>query len=261
MNTNKIKYLDRTRERNLIKDYQENGNSDALHELMEAHAAYVQKVATVQFKKFGKIVEYEDLLQQGKVGLLKGIRKFDLSMQRINPDTNRISANQALLTYAHQWIIAEMQNLFHRSHATHIPAHTLRAIYYNVKDPGCNTEERKALAKRSMRAEPIDGQNQEYGADRRKYSVHDIPSNIERDPTFEEGIRNIFSPEVQKALDMLTSLEKEIFNLHYGLEEGVRLKTTAIANKLHMSTEQVEKKLNRAIRILTKNINRELVMA
>ena len=149
------KYLDRDKERELIRLYQKTNDNIYLEQLIIAHTAYIQKIASKQYKKFGKIVEYQDLVQEGRIGLIKAIKKFKLDRHSINPNTNKIVKSQALLTYAHSYILSEMQNLSHKSNATHIPAHTIRAIQFDVKNQGGNTEERKELAKRAMKAESL----------------------------------------------------------------------------------------------------------
>ena len=154
MSKNK-KYLGRMEERELINQYQKTGDIQYIETLLREHTSYIHKIAAQQYQKFGRIVEFEDLLQEGKIGLIKAITKFKLDMQSINPNDNSVVINQRLLTYAHTKILSEMQTLFHKSNATHIPAHTIRAIHFNVKNPGCNTEERKTLAKRAMRAESL----------------------------------------------------------------------------------------------------------
>ena len=255
------KYLDRTRERELIAQYQEDNDGGALEELIEAHSAYIQKIATKEYIKFGKIVEYEDLIQEGKIGLIKAIKKFDINRTSINPNDNTTVKNQALLTYAHSWILSEMQNLFHRSHPAHIPAHTLRAIYFKVKNPGCNTESRKALAKQSMRAESLDNVKSdiEMHAIPDKYEFKIMQGNVNTDPTFQEVVKHIYSPRVQGVIKKLTPLEWKIISMRYGLDEGLTAKTHLIAKELNISVEEVDKNLKRAKRILFKNLQPEMV--
>ena len=251
------KYFSRSQERGLIAQYQYNGDINALNTLINAHTPYIQKVASKEFIKFGKIVEYEDLVQEGRVGLLKAIQKFDLEKTPINPTNNKIVYNQALLTYAHNWIIAEMQTLFHRSHAAHVPAHTIRSTYCNVKNPGCNTEERKILAKLAMRSDSLninlendpelDYKNTQY----LKLSPLYVQSS---DPTFEEGTKNIFSPSMTQIINKLTKDEWEIFSMRYGISENMITKVHHIAEIMQLPIPIVEKKLKRAKRILTKYI-------
>jgi len=253
------KYLDRNTERELIRQYQLTGEAKYIEQLLIAHTAYIQKVASEQYQKFGKVVEYEDLVQEGRVGLIKAVKKFKLDRTSINPNTNAVVANQALLTYAHSYILSEMQSLSHRSNATHIPAHTLRAIQFDIKNPGCNTEERKELAKRAMKADSLDwhfnGDN--TGGDNERRSPKMIAENGDLDPTFEQSITHVFSPDNQRAIGMLTNKEWKIVQMRLGLvngEEGMTAKPSFIAEELGMPLEEVEKTFKRAKRILSKNL-------
>jgi RNA polymerase sigma factor (sigma-70 family) len=249
----KQKHLERARERELIKLYKETKNPEALEELIKAHTAYIQKIASQQYINFGKIVEYEDLIQEGKIGLIKAINKFNIEHISINPNDNSVVLNQALLTYAHAWILSEMQNLYHRSHPAHIPAHTLRAIAFDVSNPGCNTEARKARAKLAMRAESLDAFTDHSDGEKTsdRYGFQFTGNSV--DPTFEESNNYILAPAVQKAVTKLSPIEKKIFFMRYGIEEGMFAKPCYIASELNLSIEEVEKILKRAKRILTKN--------
>lgn len=261
------KYITREDERNFIRVYQENRDSknaldvlkanQALGILIEAHTAYVLKVAAQQYQKFGKVVEFDDLEQEGKIGLIKAINKFKLDRESINPNNNTVVTNQALLTYAHSYILSEMQTLFHRSMATHVPAHTIRAIQFDVKNPGCNTEERKALAKKAMRAESLNDYRDGGNDTDRKLR---LPAElISVDHTFNEGIKHIYSPENVNAISMLSDEEWMIVKLRFGLvenEEGIVSKSPFIAEIMNMPLNKVEKIFKRAKRILSKNLTK-----
>jgi RNA polymerase sigma factor (sigma-70 family) len=214
----------------------------------------VQKVASKQYIKFGKIVEYEDLVQEGRIGLIKAIKKFNMKHTSINPTNNSLVTNQSLLAYAHSWILAEMQNLYHRSHHAHIPAHTLRAIAFKVTNPGCNTEEVKNRAKLAMRVESLDFfrdnfERNDHGGNNYGHKL----SGDSMDPTFEESNQNIFAPAVQQAIKKLNPIEKQIIFMKYGVEDGPMAKTNFIASELNLDDKDVEKILKRAKRILSKN--------
>jgi RNA polymerase sigma factor (sigma-70 family) len=249
------KQLERARERELIKLYKTTKSPEALEELLKSHTAYIQKIASQQYIKFGKVVEYEDLVQEGRIGLIKAINKFDMNRQSINPNDNSVVTNQALLTYAHLSIISEMQNLYHRSHPAHIPAHTLRAISFNVTNPGSNTEERKTKAKLAMRADSLDAYNDFYDSDSSHDGYNFALSGDSKDPTFEESDKNMLAPIVQQAVKKLSDIEQKVFFMRYGIEEGASAKPNHIANELNLDKEDVDKILKRAKRLLIKNKN------
>lgn len=249
--------LSRELERELIRQYQEEGNQKALDALVQYHTPYIQKLAAKEFNKFGKIVEYEDLVQEGKIGLMVAIQKFDLNRTSINPTNDKVITNQALLTYAHTRIIAEMQNLYHHSHSIHIPAHTLRDIQFNL---GNHSDERKRLAKAAMKTESLYyTENQDSDGKGQNNDVR--PLNLRMDPTHEDGIKFIFSPTVMDAINTkLSDVEWQIFVMRYGIYDGVTEKPEYIANKLGMKKHAVEKILKRVRRILNTSIDLELTV-
>lgn len=263
MNNNKKMHLDRSRERELISKYQTTGKAQYIELLLNAHTAYITKIASQQYQKFGKMVEFDDLVQEGKIGLIKAIKKFKLDRESINPNNNTVVKNQALLTYAHSYILSEMQTLFHKSNAAHIPAHTIRAIQFKIKKPGCNTEERKALAKKAMRAESLDwhfdGAASPVSNESSKLHIRLGDETPIFDPTFEQSITHIYSPENQRAISMLSELEWKIVQMKLGLvpgEEGVVSKSHYIADELGITVDQVEKSFKKAKRILSKNLQK-----
>jgi len=230
---------------------------DALEKLLESHTPYVLKIANQEHQNGGKMVEYEDLVQEGKLGLIKAINKFNLELQSMNPNNNSIVTNQALLTYAHSYIRSEMQTLFHRSSATHIPAHTIRAIQFDVKNKGCNTEERKALAKKAMRAESLTDVTSQNSKGEKERKIRMPTELIGTDPTFNASVKHIYSPEVSKVINLLTPEEWKIICLKYGLienEEGLISKTPQIAKMMNITPEKVDKMFKRAKRIFTQNL-------
>jgi RNA polymerase sigma factor (sigma-70 family) len=246
--------LTRDIERELIQKYQDYNDQEALNKLVQYHTPYIQKLAAKEYNKFGQIVEYEDLIQEGKIGLIKAIKKFDLKRNSFNPTNKLVVTNQALLTYAHNWIIAEMQNLYHHSHSLHIPAHTLRAIQFNI---GEQSDEKKRLAKAAMKTESID-YNDSKDSNNNNYNQEINFLNIKTDPTFEEGIMYIFSPEVDEAVNKLSPIEWEIFSIRYGIFNGAPEKTDYIAYKLGIKKHTVEKILKRVKRLLNNSINSKI---
>lgn len=61
-------------EHNLAVDFYENGNVDAAHRLVQSYLRYVVSIA----KDYsGYNVPFRDLIQEGTVGLMKAVQKFD----------------------------------------------------------------------------------------------------------------------------------------------------------------------------------------
>ncbi|MEA3249915.1 MAG: sigma-70 family RNA polymerase sigma factor [Patescibacteria group bacterium] len=86
----KKRLLGREEEAELIRHAQA-GDSKALDRLVQRNIRFIYRVA----RKFvGRGLEFEDLVQEGQLGLLKAVEKFDLARET------------RLTTYAFQWIRA-----------------------------------------------------------------------------------------------------------------------------------------------------------
>ncbi|ODS60505.1 MAG: RNA polymerase factor sigma-32 [Erythrobacter sp. SCN 68-10] len=84
----------------LAKRYQEHGDRTAAHELVTSHLRLVAKIA-MGYRGYGLPVA--DLISEGNVGLMQGVKKFE-------PDRGF-----RLATYAMWWIKASMQEFILRS--------------------------------------------------------------------------------------------------------------------------------------------------
>lgn len=88
-------YLDDEIDRELIHDWKENGDVNARNRLINAHMRMVAAEA-MKFKSASHSLN--DLIQEGTLGLLHGLDKFDLSYD------NKFS------TYARWWVKSRIQN-------------------------------------------------------------------------------------------------------------------------------------------------------
>jgi len=91
----KEKLLTKKEEYNLIISWQKNKNNKSLDKLLKA---YKKLVVSFSKKYFSYGLPQEDLIQEGMMGLMYGIEKFD------------ISRGFRLSTYANWWIKAMMQD-------------------------------------------------------------------------------------------------------------------------------------------------------
>jgi len=82
-------------EQRLAREFRDHGDTKAGHRLVEANLRFVVKVA-FEYRWYG--LPLSDLVQEGNVGLMKGVQKFD-------PDKQI-----RLISYAVWWIRAYVQN-------------------------------------------------------------------------------------------------------------------------------------------------------
>lgn len=88
-----IPILSREEEQDLFKDFHETNDLDAARTLVLSHLRYVAYIAR---SYIGYGLPLEDLIQQGNVGLMKSVKRFDASR------------NVRLVTFAVHWIKSEI---------------------------------------------------------------------------------------------------------------------------------------------------------
>jgi len=264
------KYIDRITERELILQYQTKRNSEneterqqannALEKLLDAHNDYIHKIACKEYKVSRKQVEFEDLMQEGRIGLIKAINNFDLNRITINPVNQKIVSHQALLTYATNFIRSEMQTLWHRSQGAHIPAYILQSIQFD-KVNSTSSEAIKSLAKKSMHAYSLDEYKKDYngGLPIENYiKIDEYSAN--KDSTFYEATRQIYSKKVKNVIQKLNQEEWEIVQLKLGLkpeQEGVVSKNRYIATQLQLPEEYIDKVFKKVRRVFLRYLKKD----
>lgn len=249
-------HITKDQERELIRKFQEENSSEALEQLIVAHNPYVQHLAAKAYKQFNKVVEFEDLVQQARMGLIKAAKQFDLEMTIQDPKSPNYGDTLRFLTYAHKWIIAQMQDAWHHAHPVHIPAHTLRSIHFNMEPTTQKAEERKKLARLAMKSESYDALLDDAKSKEGRSSSYNelsLQNGITvQDPTFEEGVKDVWSPAMQDIISKLTDTEWTIFRMKMGIDTGFRYPMSEICKTVGLPLEQVDKLFKRAKRIIFK---------
>ena len=113
------------------------------------------------------------------------------------------------------------------------------------------------LGRLELRAEKVEKKKKGVDKDYEKKNLQILISNGNDDPTFDESILNVFSPQNENAISMLSPIEWKIVQMRLGLlkgEEGIKTKPDFIADILGLSVEVVEKSFKRAKRILSKHL-------
>src|SRR5882762_9808867 len=87
-------------EQRLARLYAKNGDLDAAHKLVTSNLRFVVKVA-YEYRSYG--IKMADLIQEGNIGLMKAVQKFDADK------------GIRLISYAVWWIRAFIQNYILKS--------------------------------------------------------------------------------------------------------------------------------------------------
>ncbi len=92
---NRVALLTVDEEQRLAREFRDLGSTRAAHRLVESNLRFVVKVA-FEYRSYG--LPMPDLIQEGNIGLMKGVQKFDPGR------------NIRLISYAVWWIRAYIQN-------------------------------------------------------------------------------------------------------------------------------------------------------
>ncbi len=124
----KIKVLSREREYELAVRYRETGDREAAHELVVSHLPIVLKVA---FKYRHYRLQVQDLVQEGTIGLMKALQRFDPYR------------GYRLVSFAIWWIKAYIRNFIIKSWNL-VKLGTTQAqrkLFYRIGDIGEHMDE------------------------------------------------------------------------------------------------------------------------
>ncbi len=112
--------LEREYEFELARRWRDDGDEDALHEIIEAYARFVVRIAW-RFRGYG--LPIGDLVQEGNIGLMEAAARFDADR------------NARFSTYASWWIMAAMQDyvLRHNSIVRVATTPAQRRLFFNLR--------------------------------------------------------------------------------------------------------------------------------
>jgi RNA polymerase primary sigma factor len=230
---------------------QEVGDAARAH-LIRANTRLVVSIA----KKYrGRGLQFLDLIQEGNVGLMKAVEKYDYRRG------NRFS------TYATWWIRqAVTRALANHGRTIRIPAHLGGRIskLYQV------AQELEQEYGRQPTAEEI-AENMDLPADRVRWMlrtsrqpVHlerpvgdesdaelgDFIEDVEMPQPAETVANNMLTEEISEILDQLTPREARILRLRYGLQDGESRTLKEVGEMFGLSRERIRQLEKEALRKL-----------
>lgn len=243
----KIPLLSKTEELRLAKQIHK-GDDKALKKLVESNLRFVVKVA-LQYQGYG--LSLSDLINEGNLGVLEAARRF-------SPDYQ-----VKFITYAVWWIRqAIMQALARSSGALRFPVRKIRLasklrsrraemLQQEGKEP---TEEELAreLKLTHGEVEALLQTNLPQTSLEEIQQREDLrePGSERVPPADHELIRKSFEQEVERLLKVLTSRERAIIELRYGLGMGEPMTLEEVGKKFKLSRErirQVEEKAKKKL--------------
>jgi RNA polymerase sigma-32 factor len=201
--------LSREEERSLFERLQKHDDVDAARKLVMANLRYVIYIAR-SYNGYG--LPLEDLIQQGSLGLMKSIRRFDLSHE------------VRLVSFAVHWIKAEIHDFILRNWRIAKVATTKaqRKLFFNLRKSKqrlgwSNREEVETIAK-DLGVKPAEVMEMELrlaGRDESFDPTEDDSEGESLTPSMQLSYEGQLSPEAHVEKQSIESLQ------HDGLKKGL----------------------------------------
>lgn len=221
-NIKKYKPMTEIQERLYITEYVNTKNEKCLEELIMNNSSFIYNIA----RYYSKYYNIDDLFQVGIIGMIKGIKKFDLNY------------NTKLITYCVYYIKEEMRTF----------------IYQN-----CNTVRIPDYI--HQRNKITINYNKEINSD---FDLIDITNNTDDLLISDDNISNEINKSLELILGTLNDEDKYLIKSYYGIECKRKTKTQLAKennktfNQILLIFDKIMDKMK--INIEKNNINKDILL-